>query len=46
MTATTAMILMRPGEGHPEAMPMPALNRRFTTYTLTPDRAAQRQAAE
>jgi isopenicillin-N N-acyltransferase-like protein len=46
MTATTAMILMRPGEGHLEAAPMPALNRRFTTYTLTPDRIAQRQAAE
>jgi isopenicillin-N N-acyltransferase-like protein len=46
MTATTAMILMRPGEGHLEAAPMPALNRDFTTYTLTPDRTAQRQAAE
>ena len=46
MTATTAMILMRPAEGHLEACPMPALNRRFTTYTLTPDRIAQRQAAE
>jgi len=46
MTATTAMILMRPGEGHLEACPMPALNRRFTTYTLTPDRIAQRAAAE
>jgi len=46
MTATTAMILMRPGEGHLEACPMPALNRRFTTYTLTPDRTAQRAAAE
>jgi isopenicillin-N N-acyltransferase-like protein len=46
MTATTAMILMRPGEGHLEACPMPALNRHFTTYTLTPDRTAQRQAAE
>lgn len=46
MTATTAMILMRPAEGHLEAAPMPALNRRFTTYTLTPDRTAQRQAAE
>jgi isopenicillin-N N-acyltransferase-like protein len=45
-TATTAMILMRPAEGHLEAAPMPALNRRFTTYTLTPDRSAQRQAAE
>jgi isopenicillin-N N-acyltransferase-like protein len=40
------MILMRPGEGHLEACPMPALNRHFTTYTLTPDRTAQRQAAE
>ena len=38
--------LMRPAEGHLEACPMPALNRRFTTYTLTPDRIAQRQAAE
>jgi isopenicillin-N N-acyltransferase-like protein len=46
MVATTAMILMRPGEGHLEACPMPALSRRFTTYKLTPDRAAQRAAAE
>ena len=46
MTATTAMILMRPGEGHLEACPMPALNRHFTTYSLTPDRTAQKQAAE
>jgi isopenicillin-N N-acyltransferase-like protein len=45
-TATTAMILMRPGEGHLEACPMPSLNKRFTTYTLTPDRTAQRQAAD
>ena len=46
MTATTAMILMRPGEGHLEACPMPALNGQFTTYALTPDRTAQKQAAE
>jgi isopenicillin-N N-acyltransferase-like protein len=46
MVATTAMILMRPGAGHLEACPMPALNRHFTTYNLTPDRTAQRQAAE
>jgi isopenicillin-N N-acyltransferase-like protein len=46
MTATTAMILMRPGEGHLEACPMPALNRTFTTYSLTPDLTAQKQAAE
>ena len=44
--ATTAMILMRPGEGHLEACPMPALNRQFTAYTLSPDRTAQRAAAE
>ena len=43
---SVAMILMRPGEGHLEACPMPALNRQFTTYTLTPDRTAQKQAAE
>ena len=46
MVATSAMILMRPGEGHLEACPMPALNRRFTTYTLTPDRLAQKQASQ
>jgi isopenicillin-N N-acyltransferase like protein len=46
IVATAAMILMRPGEGHLEACPMPALNRRFTTYSLTPDRTAQKQAAE
>ena len=46
MTATTAMILMRPAEGHLEACPMPALNKRFTSYSLTPDRTAQKQAAE
>ncbi len=46
VTATAAMILMRPAEGHLEACPMPALNRQFTTYSLTPDRTAQRQAAE
>ena len=39
-------ILMRPGEGHLEACPMPALNKHFTTYTLTPDQVAQKQAAE
>jgi hypothetical protein len=25
---------------------MPALNKHFTTYTLTPDQVAQKQAAE
>src|SRR5258708_18570499 len=46
LVATSAMILMRPGDGHLEACPMPALNRRFTTYTLTADQTSQRQAAE
>jgi isopenicillin-N N-acyltransferase-like protein len=46
MSATTAMILMRPGEGHLEACPMPALNRQFTTYSLKPDATARRAAAE
>ena len=46
LVSTSAMILMRPGEGHLEACPMPALNRKFTTYALTPDRTAQKQAAE
>jgi isopenicillin-N N-acyltransferase-like protein len=46
LVATSAMILMRPGEGQLEACPMPALNRRFTSYSLTPDRTAQMQAAE
>ncbi|MBS0541421.1 MAG: acyl-CoA--6-aminopenicillanic acid acyltransferase [Proteobacteria bacterium] len=46
LVATSAMVLMRPGEGHLEACPMPALNRRFTTYSLTPDAIAQKQAAE
>jgi isopenicillin-N N-acyltransferase-like protein len=40
------MILMRPGEGHLEACPMPALNRQFTTYSLKPDATARRAAAE
>jgi isopenicillin-N N-acyltransferase-like protein len=40
------MILMRPGEGHLEACPMPSLNKRFTTYSLGPDVTAQRAAAE
>jgi isopenicillin-N N-acyltransferase-like protein len=34
LSATVAMVLMRPAEGHMEIAPLPALNRRFTTYTL------------
>jgi isopenicillin-N N-acyltransferase like protein len=46
LVATSAMVLMRPGDGHLEACPMPALNRKFTTYSLTPDLTAQKRAAE
>jgi isopenicillin-N N-acyltransferase-like protein len=46
LVATSAMVLMRPGEGHLETCPMPALNKQFTTYILTPDLTAQKQAAE
>ncbi|WP_237217079.1 C45 family autoproteolytic acyltransferase/hydolase [Falsiroseomonas oryziterrae] len=34
LSATVAMILMRPAEGHMEIAPLPALNRHFTTYSL------------
>jgi isopenicillin-N N-acyltransferase-like protein len=44
LSATVAMILMRPADGHMEIAPLPALNRNFTTYTL--GRAAIRAAAE
>jgi isopenicillin-N N-acyltransferase-like protein len=36
LSATVAMILMRPAEGHMEIAPLPALNRHFTTYRLDP----------
>lgn len=44
LSATVAMVLMRPAEGHLEIAPLPALNRIFTTYTLAPRPA--RAAAE
>lgn len=44
LSATVAMILMRPAEGHMEIAPLPALNRRFTTYRLF--EAPRRAAAE
>lgn len=42
LSATVAMVLMRPAEGHMEIAPLPALSRRFTSYTLgvAPARAA------
>jgi len=34
LSATVAMVLMRPGVGEMEIAPLPALNRAFTTYRL------------
>lgn len=44
LSATVAMILMRPADGHMEIAPLPALNRAFTTYRLSGE--ARRAAAE
>ena len=44
LSATVAMILMRPAEGHMEIAPLPALNRQFTRYSLF--EAKLRAAAE
>lgn len=41
LSATVAMILMKPADGHMEIAPLPALNRRFTTYSLDPARPAR-----
>lgn len=41
LSATVAMILMRPADGHMEIAPLPALNRHFTTYALDPARIAK-----
>jgi isopenicillin-N N-acyltransferase-like protein len=41
LSATVAMILMRPAEGQMEIAPLPALNRDFTRYSLDPARAAR-----
>ncbi len=46
MSATVAMILMRPAEGVMEVAPMPALQRRFTRYALAPQPAAAAAAAQ
>jgi isopenicillin-N N-acyltransferase like protein len=45
LTATVMMIVMQPGAGWMEICPLPALNRKFTRYTLTPS-AATALAAE
>jgi isopenicillin-N N-acyltransferase-like protein len=44
LSATVAMILMRPAEGQMEIAPLPALNRHFTRYSL--DATRVEQAAE
>ena len=44
LSATVAMILMRPALGEMEIAPLPALNRTFTKYSLNLPRA--RAAAE
>lgn len=45
MTVTVAMILMDPAAGRMEVAPLPALNRRFATYSLEMDSSARRGAA-
>lgn len=44
LSATVAMILMKPGEGLMEIAPLPALNRTFTRYTLSAEPAAEKAA--
>lgn len=44
-TATVAMVVMEPALGLMEVAPLPALNRRFTTYRLELPRAAARAVA-
>ena len=44
LSATVAMIVMQPGAGVMEVAMLPALQREFTRYTLTPERAVQRAA--
>ena len=41
LSATVAMILMRPADGHMEIAPLPALNRHFTSYSLHPESAVR-----
>jgi hypothetical protein len=45
VTATVAMIVMEPALGVMEVAPLPALNRRFTTYRLELTRGAAAAAA-
>ncbi|SFB72108.1 isopenicillin-N N-acyltransferase like protein [Polaromonas sp. OV174] len=45
LSATVAMILMDPALGHLEVAPLPALNRKFATYSLKMDRSFSAAAA-
>jgi isopenicillin-N N-acyltransferase like protein len=44
MSATVAMVLMDPARGHLEIAPLPAINRRFATYTLEMQASAVKAA--
>lgn len=44
LSATVAMILMKPAEGLMEIAPLPALNRSFTRYTLRAEATAEQAA--
>lgn len=46
LTATVAMVVMRPAEGLMEIAPMPAFNRRFTAYRVPVAGTPARRAAE
>jgi isopenicillin-N N-acyltransferase-like protein len=46
LSATVAMVVMQPALGLMEAVPLPALNREFTSYTVGVDSAGTRAAAE
>ncbi|MCC7427009.1 MAG: acyl-CoA--6-aminopenicillanic acid acyltransferase [Alphaproteobacteria bacterium] len=46
ISATVAMVIMRPAERVMEIAPLPAFNRDFTTYRLPAPAAATRRAAE
>ena len=44
LSATVAMVIMRPAEGIMEVAPLPALNRSFTTYSLDLSRRTKNAA--
>ncbi|MGO4667900.1 C45 family autoproteolytic acyltransferase/hydolase [Bosea sp. 2RAB26] len=46
LSATVSMVIMQPAKGIMEVAPLPALNRRFTRYSLTDDPVTLAEAAE